>query len=530
MKRTLNKAFSTFLSLAIVMTLFYFAQFNVVASECAAPSNGQVYFIRNVYSNKYLDISNGVAATQKPLVQYEFTGNTQQQFKLIAGDSGYYYIAPIQDVSLRVDIDGGNTTDGTTVKLYTINPNNVNAQQFCFTSLGNDKYKINSKLSSSQVVELQDFSDNLDTRIELWSDNGGTNQQWILEKASAPGIMNNTEYFIKNVQSNNYLSIENELDNAGQDAIGIGYTGSSAQKFSFVYQDNGKYRIDAKCSSTGKVLDITGGQVDIWPIIGGASCQSFQMIRDNSAAYGGTYCLKVGNVYVGLNLSTGKVQTYTSPGSNTRWSLEKVNKGSADIITANDWYGALYSYRNQANDEFTDSLDAFGYYADEHDTEYGSFWALLTLDTSEIWAHSYHASTDLLQFCDSDGVISNIYLASDLRPLPNNDLSNLRCFISTGCRAGGGDYATGGSMIDTIYAKGAHFALGWTDITYSSGFLGISGIEDQWSETFWEEIGNGDTILEAMQAADFNSSYSGVNRISDGLKHYQGDVYQLLGR
>ncbi|MBR5021015.1 MAG: RICIN domain-containing protein [Oscillospiraceae bacterium] len=78
---------------------------------------GGWYTIINVQSGKALDVSNGTAKCGQNVWQYEVNGTNAQKWYLEDAGNGCYYIRSA--LGYYLDVNGGNTADGTNIQIWT---------------------------------------------------------------------------------------------------------------------------------------------------------------------------------------------------------------------------------------------------------------------------------------------------------------------------------------------------------------------------------------------------------------------------
>ena len=88
---------------------------------------GGWYTIVNVQSGKALDVANGTAKCGQNVWQYETNGTNAQKWYLEDAGDGYYYIRSA--LGYYLDVNGGYTTDGTNIQIWT---GKTSAQRFKF--------------------------------------------------------------------------------------------------------------------------------------------------------------------------------------------------------------------------------------------------------------------------------------------------------------------------------------------------------------------------------------------------------------
>lgn len=145
------------------------------------------YYIKNVYSGKYLDVSGATAADGTNVQQYEFNGTDAQRWAILrkegsnnevniasrVGNDGTYY-------KYVLDINGGGSSDGTNAQIYHfLNSDGQTFKidyniEFCFAI----KTKC-SGYSSCITLSSNNFNNEHNVNQAGFTSNG--TQAWILE-------------------------------------------------------------------------------------------------------------------------------------------------------------------------------------------------------------------------------------------------------------------------------------------------------------------------------------------------------------
>lgn len=99
-------------------------------------------------------------------------------FKLIkTADKGYYEIQVGNTSNARVDVQGGKTADGTSIKTW--EKNGKANQQFKFVHLGGGRFKIFEKKSGKAIILSQAKNAN-GTNVCIWKNHNGEGVEWYL--------------------------------------------------------------------------------------------------------------------------------------------------------------------------------------------------------------------------------------------------------------------------------------------------------------------------------------------------------------
>jgi hypothetical protein len=125
---------------------------------------------------------------------YDFDEGHDRTFSMHFRDSdGYYEIKIGNTINSRIDIQGGETKNGTSVKTWT--RNHRNNQMFLFHHLGNGKFKIFDK-NSGKIICLKGRSNANGTNVHIWDNHNGPSVEWYLidantKKPFTPNAHNN---------------------------------------------------------------------------------------------------------------------------------------------------------------------------------------------------------------------------------------------------------------------------------------------------------------------------------------------------
>lgn len=348
------------------------------------------------------------------------------------------------------------------------------------------------------------------------------------------GIDTGTTYYIKNLFDGKYLDIHDGGDSNGTDVWTYTFNATAAQKWRVVRNSDGTYTFYAVVSSNNRVLDVTGTNVDIYEYNSSWSCQKFTLVRDTTLAYGGAYQIRNGTNYVILDpgYKTVKVSS-TGSGTNALWSFEPVNKGMADIYTSHYEDGAFlwifpthFDTRGAAS-TFVDKCDNMGY-SSFHFTNKPATTAHSYMKNDAIWVFRGHGLsssngeplatlcffTDTGQYNGYLTASSNLYNGAQDAAIDGftaNQLAKAQCVLYIGCSTGVS--YSGYNLVSSTFNKGAHFALGTTETTYTNE-------TDKWTKKFFEKADTGATIRQCLDHANY---YQNI-----GLLYYEGDVYAKL--
>ena len=148
------------------------------------------YFIRNYNSGLYLQAgSNGTVLTQRT-----FTGNPDQQWKMVHHGSGWVSFYPLINTSLRIDLPNSNDENGQ--ELHMAGSDNGSNQQFRILRNSDGTYRIqpyNSYISrnlpgasTNMAMEVTGASSADGAEVQIWSYYDSESQmKWVFEEVES---------------------------------------------------------------------------------------------------------------------------------------------------------------------------------------------------------------------------------------------------------------------------------------------------------------------------------------------------------
>mgnify|MGYP004654150515 CR=1 FL=1 len=296
------------------------------------------------------------------------------------------------------------------------------------------------------------------------------------------GIKDNTKYYVMNYSSRRYLSLEAASDTNLTNVYTRARSTSTLSQWKTEKQTDGTFQLISVYSSTGKVLDKTGTNIDIYTD-NGASYQKFAIYRINSGIYKGLYYIRHGSYYVAQD-SDYNVYLTTTANSSAVWSFMAIDTRYAN------YYSIAAPNTNGRYDNYKSVMNSLGYTSNNwHCVSANSAYGFLR-NTNDIFTFVGHGlettsgqgmATICFQnssggyngYITTNGAIvngSNDYAIDDL---DKNALSLERFVLYLGCKTGQ-TYTVGGTsynLVQSTYDKGAHFVLGTLEtITVSEAY------------------------------------------------------------
>ena len=148
-----------------------------------------VYYIKNVSSNKYVNVENGKIKNQTNVYQYaKYTSDPsrlRQLWKIKYLGNGYYSIRPMHKLNMGLDVTGSN------VDIYTIGTSDTlsgvaSYAKWTINGVSGGRFALYNNGSSSKALALESQSASNSVNICVQSFNSTLTQLWTFEKISNP--------------------------------------------------------------------------------------------------------------------------------------------------------------------------------------------------------------------------------------------------------------------------------------------------------------------------------------------------------
>ena len=198
-KKHFFKFFSTVLIISIFVTCF-----NVMPvfayGEDQYHLSGDYYYIKNVHSGKYLDVSGASSANGTNVLQWQFTGNTNQKWLVQYIGGGVYRIATALDTSKVLEIEDATGLNGKNARINQYS--GAVKQKFAIVhQTDSTAHKLLSNASGySSGLTVQHASCNNGANVFQYTyhginaDNTGGNADWLFEPVSYYSSTYGVEY------------------------------------------------------------------------------------------------------------------------------------------------------------------------------------------------------------------------------------------------------------------------------------------------------------------------------------------------
>lgn len=185
--KSIKKFISGLLAAAACITSLSFTAITGLSAKAEDGRNiaDGVYYIRNLNSNKYLDISWCKTENGTEVIQFGFNGGLNQQFQVTRESDGYYTIKPKHCLSSAIDLRSASSANknGTDAQLYKYGAA-WNEQRFSIEQAVGGGFQIGTKCSGGQkVLEVTDSSMANNAIVQIWDySTSRMNDNWVFEK------------------------------------------------------------------------------------------------------------------------------------------------------------------------------------------------------------------------------------------------------------------------------------------------------------------------------------------------------------
>ena len=208
------------------------------------------YRIKSESTGLYLSAAGDNAQSGSSVTQTAYVKDEHQLWHIRVADSGFYIQSALGNWVL--DLNGGSTADGTSVRIWA--PNKSNAQRFTFAFASTVKtdtaFAIKSVLNPQLVMDIYGgSSDNL-ARLQIYNANNSQAQMFSFKQVG------NGLYEIVNVNSGKPFEAQGGSVSNGGAVSQYASNGTCAQHWSVIDHGNGEYSFIN--SKSGKAVDVPG--------------------------------------------------------------------------------------------------------------------------------------------------------------------------------------------------------------------------------------------------------------------------------
>lgn len=277
----------------------------VAAKNTVAIGSGTKYYIRSKNSGKYLDVQYGQNTNGTPVQIYDFNGSNSQKWTLTDEGNGLYSLtSAVGSGGKSLDVYGGFSSDRDTVDIYS--SNGTYAQKFLLSYNADDNSFtfFTANTGAYKCLDVPFASTASGTQLQQYTYNGTDAQRFYLESVptstaglNGNGVSSVTDgtYYIKNAQSNLFLTIQGNKDTDWTKVAQNTFNGLASQQWTLKADGSGNYTIQSQYSYSGRVLDIpagssaNGAQLQIYDS-NQTAAQKYQLVPNGN----GTFSIRTG--------------------------------------------------------------------------------------------------------------------------------------------------------------------------------------------------------------------------------------------
>lgn len=319
--------------------------FDIIKDEM---SNGTYEIVTSKDNNKVLDIVNGSKSKGANVQLYQWNGTVAQQYEIVKNQKGYYTIK-----NCGSNLYLGISTNWNTMGNYNRLVQGVNASskaaQFIFTKNSKGQWIISSAWDSKYVIDLNGGSTSNGAAIQIYTNNNSQAQAWKLLKVrnlreemdelafKNKNIISDGTYFISSSKNTSYvLDVSNGSKNNFGNIWLFKNNGTVAQAWTVKHDSKG-YVTFINVGSN-KAIDVYDGKANNYQNISqytsnNSYAQKWIVTKDSMgykimAAIDKNYVLDLynGSVNNGTN-----IQVYQSNGTVAqRWKFDKYVKPTVE--------------------------------------------------------------------------------------------------------------------------------------------------------------------------------------------------------
>lgn len=235
-KKITKRIFSCLLATAACFSAvsFNFQLYLSAKAESGRSIADGVYYIRNLNSNKYMDINWGRTDNGTEVIQFGYNGGgLNQQFKVTRESDGYYSIKPMHCPSSAIDLVSSSkaNTNGTDAQIYTYS-SGYTEQKFTISNAVGGGFQIGTAASGGRkVLEVTNSSLDSCATVQIWDySNSRMNDNWAFERVSTKKMSYFTITTLSSGDLDDANAIVNSFSNIGYDAHQYTYPSTSTVK------------------------------------------------------------------------------------------------------------------------------------------------------------------------------------------------------------------------------------------------------------------------------------------------------------
>ena len=227
----------------------------------------------------------------------------------------------------------------------------------------------------------------------------------VFDKSNVIGIENGRDYYIMNCSTKRLMGLATASD-LNYTNVNTGARDANTRYQWFIEQQtDGRFQLISTHSPTGKCLNVTGNNVDIYTN-SGDDYQKFTIERVTAEPYEGLYLIKYGDKFVAQESNYDVRLTETKTAS-CYWSFMAVQKGYAEFFCLEyPITGVVDPFITSKNySYFWNVFDNIGYFSWSYigNTPTAAYNCMTRRD--EIFIYAGHGTNGMIAFIDPKGVL-----------------------------------------------------------------------------------------------------------------------------
>ncbi len=271
---TLRKILSMLMCLTMVISSVSVTYVSTAAAA-VVPEDGNIYYIKNKHSGKYLQVENDSAEDGANVCQATGTGSLGQRWIINENSDGSVRLKSAVDMTGGVALDIPNGDGNNLVNVQTWSSNGYTPQNFKLESNGDGSYAITTAASGyARCLDVLNWSTESGANVIQYDCFMADNQLWYFEQAQWPNSSSSSDssssdssesilisdgwYYIKNVNSQKYVEVANANDSNGANVQQYQGNGHACQKW-YVTNKGNNYITLKNGMSGGRMLDVAYG-------------------------------------------------------------------------------------------------------------------------------------------------------------------------------------------------------------------------------------------------------------------------------
>lgn len=178
----MSKKITAFIASMCLMATGAVSNISISASAANSIPDGW-YYIKNINSQKYLDVAGGKDVNGANVIQYQGNGKSNQKWYVKNLGNNVITIQCGMGSNRMLDVENGSNTDGANIRIW--ESNGATAQQFKVKTGSNGSFCLLTKNSSEKkAVDVYGWSKDNNGNINQWAYNGLACQQFKFESTS----------------------------------------------------------------------------------------------------------------------------------------------------------------------------------------------------------------------------------------------------------------------------------------------------------------------------------------------------------